>query len=58
MQLEITEKIDDNSARFFDVIANVIVFKMSRQEGHRLWAKVFIENKVEVELYRQDCAAT
>ncbi len=50
VHLEITETIaeDDYSVRFLDVIDDALVFRMSRRQGSRLWAKVFIENEVEI----------
>jgi lipopolysaccharide transport system ATP-binding protein len=49
LHLEITETIiEDQSAKFLDVIDDVIVFRMCRREGGRLWAKAFIENEIEI----------
>ena len=38
----------EGTAIFLDVIDDALVFKMSRREGARIWAKAFIENEVEI----------
>ena len=49
IQLEITSPLlKDHSARFLDVIDDAIVFRMARREGSRLWAKVFVDNEVDI----------
>jgi len=52
VRLEITKPvIQDQAATFLDVIDDALVFKMSRREGARIWAKVFIENEVTIKSY-------
>ncbi len=49
IQLQIVKPAgQENSAIFLDVIDDAIVFKMSRREGARIWAKAFVENEVEI----------
>ena len=49
IRLELTVPIiPDTSARFLDVIDDAIVFNVARRTGVRLWAKVFIENEVNL----------
>jgi lipopolysaccharide transport system ATP-binding protein len=49
VQLQIAKSVVlDHSARFLDVIDDALVFKMSRREGARIWAKAFVENEVEI----------
>lgn len=49
IHLEITTpKILDQSAEFHDVIDNALFFKMDRRTPGRLWAKVYVDNDVEV----------
>lgn len=38
----------EGTAIFLDVIDDAIVFKMSRREGARIWAKTFVENEMEI----------
>lgn len=48
VQLQITTPILlGQSARFNDVIEDVFVFKVSRREGARLWAKAYVDNEVK-----------
>lgn len=50
IQLQITTPVVLNhTARFLDVIDDALVFKMSRREGVRIWAKAYIENEVEIQ---------
>jgi lipopolysaccharide transport system ATP-binding protein len=44
----------ENTAIFLDVIDDAIVFKMSRREDARIWAKAFVENEVEIKSCEQD----
>jgi len=49
VQLQITQPIVyGHTARFLDVIDDALVFRISRREGVRIWAKVYIKNEVEV----------
>lgn len=49
IQLQInTHILLDYTARFLDVIDNAVIFKVSRREGNRIWAKTFVENEVEI----------
>jgi len=57
VQMEITETVDEGASRFLDVVDDAVVFRMSRRDGHRLWARVFVENEVEVRSCRLDPAA-
>jgi lipopolysaccharide transport system ATP-binding protein len=50
--LEITKPIILNqTAIFLDVIDDALVFKVSRREGARIWAKVFVENDITIKSY-------
>ncbi len=52
VRLEITKPvIPGHTATFLDVIDDALVFKMSRREGVRIWAKVFVENEVAIKSY-------
>ena len=54
IQLQITSPVViDQSARFLDVIDDAIVFKISRKDGGRLWAKIYIENEVKIAAFQQ-----
>jgi lipopolysaccharide transport system ATP-binding protein len=44
----------ENTAIFLDVIDDAIVFKMSRREDARIWAKAYVENEVEIKSCEQD----
>ncbi|MGH8762600.1 MAG: ABC transporter ATP-binding protein [Nitrosospira sp.] len=49
IQLQITKRVvQDQAAKFLDVIDDALVFTMSRREGARIWTKAFIENEVEI----------
>jgi len=49
VQLQIVKATgQENTAIFLDVIDNALVFKMSRREEARIWAKAFVENEVEI----------
>lgn len=51
VQLQITTPVVlGYTARYLDVIDDALVFKMSRREGSRIWAKAFVENEVEIKL--------
>lgn len=51
-RLEITKPVvAGHTATFLDVIDDAFVFKMSRREGARIWAKVFVENEVSIKSY-------
>ena len=50
IEFQLTESIvKDKTARFLDVIDDVIVFKVSRKKEAIIWSKVFITNTMEVE---------
>jgi lipopolysaccharide transport system ATP-binding protein len=52
VRLEITKPIIlDQTAIFLDVIDDALVFKVSRREGARIWAKVFVENDITIKSY-------
>ena len=40
--------VQDQTAEFLDVIDNAIVFSVQRKTNGRLWAKVYLDNVVEV----------
>ncbi|SEI50138.1 ABC transporter ATP-binding protein [Nitrosomonas eutropha] len=49
IHLELTSPIvKDQSAEFLDVIDDAIVFNVQRRANRRIWAKVYVENNVEV----------
>jgi len=49
IQLQIVKATGrEDAAIFLDVIDDAIVFKMSRREGARIWAKAFVDNEVEI----------
>ncbi len=51
IHLELTSPIvKDQSAEFLDVIDDAIVFNVQRRANKRIWAKVYVENNVEVSL--------
>ena len=51
IHLELTNPIvKDQSAEFLDVIDDAIVFNVQRRTNGRIWAKVYVENNVEVSL--------
>lgn len=51
IHLELTSPIiKDQSAEFLDVIDDAIVFNIQKRINGRIWAKVYIENNVEVDL--------
>lgn len=55
VHLELTRPLVlDETAEFFDVIDNAIVFRVNREPDlFRLWAKVFIENQFDIRLLEQ-----
>ena len=49
VHLELTKPIvPDQSAEFLDVIDNALVFNVQRRKSARIWAKVFINNSLEI----------
>ena len=53
IQFQIVKSIGrDDAAIFLDVIDDAIVFKMSRREIARIWAKAYVENEVEIKSCR------
>jgi lipopolysaccharide transport system ATP-binding protein len=49
IHVELTEPVILNqAAKFLDVIDDVIVFRVNYREVCRLWAKVFIPNRIEI----------
>ncbi|HXD40327.1 MAG TPA: ABC transporter ATP-binding protein [Ramlibacter sp.] len=49
VQLQITTPVVlGHTARFLDVIDDALVFRMSRRQGARIWAKAYVENEVEI----------
>ena len=53
IQFQIVKSIGrDDAAIFLDVIDDAIIFKMSRREIARIWAKAYVENEVEIKSCR------
>ena len=49
IHVELTEPVVlDQTAKFHDVIDDVIVFRVNRREQGRIWAKVSIPNTIEI----------
>jgi lipopolysaccharide transport system ATP-binding protein len=49
IQLQIVKSTgQEHTAIFLDVVDDAIIFKMSRREDARIWARVFVENEVEI----------
>jgi lipopolysaccharide transport system ATP-binding protein len=50
IQLQLTKPIiKGHTAVFLDMIDDAIVFKMSRRDSYRIWAKAYIHNDVEIQ---------
>lgn len=43
-----TPEIPDETCTFYDVLDNALVFRMLRRSNARLWAQVFVPNKLEL----------
>lgn len=49
IQVQLTNPvIPDESADFLDVIDDAVIFSMSRRTPGRIWAKVYLENKLRI----------
>lgn len=54
VMLSITEPVVLNrAAKSIDVVENAIVFRVAERPVAKLWAKVYIENEVKVERYKE-----
>lgn len=53
IQVELTRPtIQDQAADFLDVIDNAVVFKVGRRVEGRLWAKLLLDNQVDIENWK------